>query len=178
MVGFVDNRKVKSWEAMLKIRLVFLAMVLLFLFAACSPNVPDAPQISVENSWARAAAALVPDSSMDSGSGSMQMGDATSAVYMLIRNAGRQPDRLIEVRTDLAAAAETHISTEQNGIMTMSRMEWIDVPAQGQAELKPGGMHIMLIDLNRDLIEGDTLDLILVFEESGELQVNVPIRNP
>ena len=53
-----------------------------------------------------------------------------------------------------------------------------NVPAGGQAELKPGGLHIMLIGLKRELNQGDAVRLILVFEKSGEIIVDAQVRAP
>jgi copper(I)-binding protein len=57
-------------------------------------------------------------------------------------------------------------------------VDGFDIPAQGQIVLEPGGKHIMLVNLNQDLKEGENLNLTLVFEKSGEIKVTVPVRNP
>jgi copper(I)-binding protein len=165
----------------MKSRVMILFVALLLLLSACASNTPNTPQISVEDPWVRAAVAMAADSSqggMSSDSGSMQMGGATSAVYMIIRNTGRQPDRLLTVKTDAAQAAETHITETKDGITVMSKVDGFDIPAQGQIVLEPGGKHIMLVNLNQDLKEGENLNLTLVFEKSGEIKVTVPVRNP
>ncbi|MCK4899380.1 MAG: copper chaperone PCu(A)C, partial [Anaerolineales bacterium] len=54
----------------------------------------------------------------------------------------------------------------------------VDVPARGQVELKPGGLHIMLIGLSRDLKAGDQVSLSLGFEKSGEIKVEAEVRAP
>ncbi len=135
------------------LKILFYVLILIGLIA-CAANAPEEPQITIEEPWVRAAVAMQNaaggqmEGGEESGAGGMQMGGATSAAYMLIRNAGRQPDRLIEAHSDAAEVVETHISETQDGVTTMSRVESIDVPAMGSVELKPGGLHIMLINLN------------------------------
>jgi hypothetical protein len=62
--------------------------------------------------------------------------------------------------------------------MSMHPVESVDVPANGQAELEPGGLHIMLIGLTGDLEAGEKLPLTLEFENAGKVQVEAEIRAP
>jgi copper(I)-binding protein len=60
----------------------------------------------------------------------------------------------------------------------MRPIDYVEVPANGEAELKPGGMHIMLIGLKRDLKAGEKIPLVLVFENAGEIDVQAEVRAP
>ena len=60
--------------------------------------------------------------------------------------------------------------------MQMSPLASIDVPAGGKAELKPGGVHVMLIDLARELKSGEKVTLKLKFEKAGEVTVTADVR--
>lgn len=158
-------------------------VILLLALVGCASNAPQEPQITIEEPWARAAAAISMEGEGQMGGemeGGMEMqgGGGTSAAYMLIKNAGQESDRLLEAQTDVANVVETHISEERDGVMVMSRVNGIDVPGQGETELRPGGLHIMLIDLTQDLNPGDTINLTLVFEKSGPIQLSVPVREP
>jgi copper(I)-binding protein len=62
--------------------------------------------------------------------------------------------------------------------MAMHAIEGIDVPAGGEAVLKPGGYHIMLINLAREPREGESISVTLVFAQAGELEVLFQVRNP
>ncbi|MCK5427980.1 MAG: copper chaperone PCu(A)C, partial [Anaerolineales bacterium] len=119
------------------------------------------------------------DEGMSSG-GEMesQMDGGNSAAYMTIANKGRQADRLVTVKSDAAQAVEIHISEMVDDVMTMHQVDGVDVPAGGQVELKPGGLHIMLIGLSRDLKAGDQVSLSLGFEKSGEIKVEAEVRAP
>jgi copper(I)-binding protein len=97
---------------------------------------------------------------------------------MTIVNKGRQGDRLITVNSDIAQAVEIHISEMEDGVMTMHQVEGVDIPTRGRIELKPGGLHVMLIGLRRDLTAGDQVMLTLGFENSGEIVVEARVRAP
>jgi hypothetical protein len=101
---------------------------------------------------------------------------ATSAVYMTLVNSTGQADALLSAATDAADIVELHLSSMDDGIMRMRPVDRIDLPANGQAELVPGGYHVMLIGLTRDLNEGDMIDLTLNFEQAGALELSVPVR--
>jgi hypothetical protein len=60
--------------------------------------------------------------------------------------------------------------------MSMRRVDGIDLPAGREVTLSPGASHIMLVDLARPLVAGDTLRLTLTFEKAGPLAVRVPVR--
>jgi copper(I)-binding protein len=60
--------------------------------------------------------------------------------------------------------------------MKMRPVKSIPVPAGGTVELKPGGYHIMLPDLERDLKPGDTVPVTLRLERGGELRIEAAVR--
>jgi len=94
--------------------------------------------------------------------------------YLTITSRGAA-DRLVGYSTPACNRPELHTHIETDGIMQMRQVEAIEVPAGGVAELKPGGLHLMLIDLNQQLVEGETLDLTLMFEQAGAVAVTVPV---
>jgi len=101
------------------------------------------------------------------------------AVCFVIDNPTGQDDTLLEVRGDVAEAAEVHLSKmDENGVMSMERQESVSVPARSAVEFKPGGLHVMLIDLKNDLQIGDAFEITLVFQNMGEINLNVPVREP
>ncbi|MCS7235629.1 MAG: copper chaperone PCu(A)C [Armatimonadota bacterium] len=99
-----------------------------------------------------------------------------SAVYMEIHNAQAQPDRLVAAGTDVAEAVELHETRMEGGMHRMHKVEAIEIPANGRVELRPGGLHVMLIRLNTALRVGDRFPLILRFERAGRLTVEVLVR--
>jgi copper(I)-binding protein len=103
---------------------------------------------------------------------------STSAVYLTLRNAGRRADTLISARTDVANAVEIHESSMDEGVMRMRQAQHVVIPADGSVELKPGGLHIMLIGLTRDLAVDDQFGVTLELAQSGERSVDVVVIQP
>ena len=86
---------------------------------------------------------------------------------MHLMNEGDAEDRLLSADSDVADAVELHESKmDENGVMKMSPIEAVIVPAGGSATLEPGGMHVMLLGLKEDLATGETFELTLNFETS------------
>ena len=108
--------------------------------------------------------------------GTMGMGGAMGAMYMTIRNPTGSPDRLIKAQSDVSQVVELHNVAMKDGVMSMYPVEAIDVPANGEALLKPGSFHVMLIGLTRDLVAGETMSVTLTFEQAGDVTVQAPIR--
>ena len=61
-------------------------------------------------------------------------------------------------------------------MMGMRKIDSLEIPAGGTVELKPGGYHIMLIDLNRELVAGEKVDITLKFEKAGDVKVTAEVR--
>ena len=93
-----------------------------------------------------------------------------AAGYMKIVNMGFETDRLIKVVTDFADT-ELHYSIIENGMVTMSEVDFIEVSPQKAKSLKPGTHHIMFSNFSIELIEGMSLEGSLVFENAGEIKV-------
>lgn len=98
------------------------------------------------------------------------------AVYMHLMNEGDAGDRLISVESDVAEAVELHETRMENDVMKMSPIEAVDVPAGGSATLEPGGMHVMLLGLKKELATGDTFELTLNFEQTGSQTIQVEVQ--
>ena len=76
-----------------------------------------------------------------------------------------------------AKVAELHASDTSNGVMTMRKVDAMDIPANGELTLKPGGYHVMLIGLNRPLVAGEKLPIKLKFEKAGEVTIDAKIKD-
>lgn len=100
-----------------------------------------------------------------------------SAAYFLITNFGDEPDILQSVQSDVARNVEVHESYErEEGMMGMREVSDLQIPGQSTVRFEQGGLHIMLIQLTRQLQDGDTFDLVLTFEKHGEVAVEVSAR--
>jgi copper(I)-binding protein len=66
-----------------------------------------------------------------------------------------------------------------NGMMTMQPVQGgLEIPANGSVTLKPGGYHIMMMNLRQDLIPGQTIKLTLKFQSGKEISLDVPVKEP
>jgi copper(I)-binding protein len=151
--------------------------LLAVLLAACAALAPAGAKITTENVWARPA--IMPamaQAQPTPAAGGMGMAGPTSAVYLVIKNGGRDADRLTAASTDVAQAVEIHETKMENNVMRMAQVAGIDVPGGGQVELKPGGYHAMLIGVRRELKVGETFPLTLQFEKSGPITVQAEVR--
>jgi len=101
-----------------------------------------------------------------------------SAAYMILRNGGDAADRLVKAESDVADAVELHKMIMEGSMMQMAPVENIEIPAKGQAELKPGGLHVMLIGLKHELKPGEKIKLKLQFEKAGMQEVEAEVRKP
>lgn len=136
----------------------FLFPLIVLLLVACIPG----GEVSIIDAWARPA----------------NLGD-NSALYFKINNPGPRTDSLIEVETDIAAQAELHKSEmDDQGVMSMHHQDLIDIPPDSQVEFAPGGLHVMLLELKQDLRPGDTIQATFKFENSDEITLEIPIRQP
>lgn len=120
-------------------------------------------QVTVEEPWIRATAP----------------GQTVAGGYMKLRSA--KPSALIAVSTPLTPRAEIHEMSMAAGVMKMRAVAKIDLPAGKTVELKPGGYHLMLMNLDRPLREGENVRITLVFEgpdnKRERIEVNARVRD-
>ena len=118
-------------------------VVLLALAAA-----PAMAQVNIENAWARAT----------------PPGAKVAAGYMVIRSAG---DRLIAVNSSAAERVEMHVTERDGDVARMKQVKAYEV--RGTFELKPGGAHLMFVNLKAPFREGEKIPVVLRFEKAGEV---------
>ena len=103
----------------------------------------------------------------------------TGAAFMTIMNTGNKDDKLVAASTTVAKKTEIHETKMEDGVMKMRMMMGgLPIPAGGEVELKPMGLHVMMMGLKEKLIEGKTLALTLTFEKAGSVELAVPIAGP
>lgn len=138
------------------------AIVLLGLLLGFGVGAAAADEaIRIEGAWARATPPVVP----------------AGAAYMTIVNQSAEPDRLTGLSGPVAQRIELHESREVGGVMTMRLVEGgLVVVPNAPLELRPGGLHVMLIGLRKPLVAGQTFSLTLHFEKVGDFTVRVPVH--
>jgi periplasmic copper chaperone A len=119
-----------------------------------------AGDITVENPFVKEVAAQMPN----------------SAAFMTVNNKGAKAVSLINARSAASKIVEFHTHTHKDGMMTMYRVEKIEIPAGGKVELKPMGFHVMLIDLNKPIKEGESVEMELVFDNGESVKVSAPVK--
>lgn len=134
----------------MRIAVCFLALVALPAFA----------DVKIENAWTRAT----------------PPGAKIAAGYMTIRNGSGTADRLIGASSPAAGTVSPHVTVEEGGISKMRPVKGYDIPANGTFELKPSGSHLMLMGLKAPLKAGERVPLVLRFQNSGEVKVELEVR--
>lgn len=105
------------------------------------------------------------------------MAGGNSAAYMILQNPLDSPDKLLSASSTAAESVEIHMtSMDANGTMMMRPAGPVDLPAQSSVELKPGGLHIMLVGLKNNLVIGGTITVTLQFENADPLTLDIPIQ--
>ena len=99
-----------------------------------------------------------------------------AAGYLVVENRGGESVELVAVATEAAEQTEIHVMEYKNDRMTMRRVEGLQVPAGGEIALKPGGAHLMLMELRQPLRDGDEVELVLRFGDGTERRTQVPVR--
>ncbi len=131
--------------------------------------------IQLSHAWARRAPMLGPTAS-GHGHGQAGGGAGNGAVYVLIENRGAEADALLAATSDASATVELHETHLEGGVMRMHPLSRVDLPSGGRVEMKPGGHHLMLLGLTRDLHAGDVVTVRLRFEKAGERVIEAPVR--
>lgn len=98
-----------------------------------------------------------------------------SAAFMQLSNPGNDV-AIVNARSSVSEIVELHTHINDNGVMRMRKIPQIDLPQGQKVMLKPGGLHVMFIDLKRDLKVGDNIDVTLVFDDGSEKALQVPVH--
>ncbi len=125
------------------------------MVALCAAS-PAQAQVAIDNPWARATAP----------------GAKVAGGYMTMRNSAAAPDRLIGAASPAAARVELHVHIREGEVMKMREVKAYDVPAKGAFELKPGGAHLMFMEIRRPFADGEKVPVTLKFERAGEVKVD------
>lgn len=131
----------------------------LLVAAMATPSMAMA-EVTVKDAYARA----VPPGQMN------------SASFMMLNNDDEKSVSLVSGSSSVAKVVELHNHINENGVMKMRQIEKIDIPANGMAHLQPGGLHVMLIGLKKDLMEGDNIDLNLEFSDGSSQELTIPVK--
>jgi copper(I)-binding protein len=103
-------------------------------------------------------------------------GMTNTGAFMVLMNADSKDHKLVKADSPVAKAVELHTHTNEGGVMKMRPVKDIEIKAKGEAVLKPGSLHVMLIGLKQELKEGDNVPITLTFEDGSSKKVEAPVR--
>ena len=104
-------------------------------------------------------------------------GAAVGAGYMTITNSGSAPDRLVGGSAEIAGEFEIHEMTMDKGVMRMRPLaNGLEIKPGQTVEFKPGGNHVMFVDLKKPLTKGDRIKATLTFEKAGKVEVEFTVE--
>jgi copper(I)-binding protein len=132
-------------------------LILAMLLYVAAPVIALA-QVAVKDPWIRA---TVPEQK------------STGAFMQLTSPSGT---RLVEVRSTAAKVVEIHEMAMDSNVMKMRAVTGVDLPAGKAVELKPGGYHVMLLDLKAQIKDGDSVPITLVFEGKDKKRETVEVK--
>ncbi|NKX75735.1 copper chaperone PCu(A)C [Rhodobacteraceae bacterium R_SAG3] len=147
----------------MKIGLMWVSAGIMLAFPMFSANAQQATtsgDLVIERAWTRTTDA----------------DNRSAAIYFTLRNVGQATVDLIGMRADRASIEELHKTEfDTTGTARMSAAPELRVAPGETFKLEPGGMHVMLIDVESPLVEGETLPLRLKFYDGDDIIVDVPI---
>jgi hypothetical protein len=133
----------------------------LFLAAlAGAAALPAVAQVVVTDAWVRGTVA----------------GQKATGAFMQLKSA--TDASLVGAASPVAGIVEVHEMKMEGGMMKMNAVDRLPLPAGKTVELKPGGYHVMLMDLKQPLKEGETVPVTLTFEDKAGKKQTVEVKAP
>jgi copper(I)-binding protein len=115
-------------------------------------------QVEVTDAWVRATG----------------KGQKATGVFMNLT--AKKATRLVGVKTSLTPVAEVHEMKMEKNVMKMQAIKALDLPAGHAVALKPGGYHVMLMDLKAPLAEGEHAVITLLFEDAAGVKTQQEVH--
>ncbi len=156
-----------------------LSLALIAMAGCGATERPAGPELEVEDVWVRAVAVAGDAVAPEPGTGhpSGHGAGPNTAAYLTLRSHGGEADRLVDAATEVASAVELHRTEVVDGVMRMRQVEdGVPIAPGSTVELRPGGLHIMLMGVSRTLAPGDRVDLTLHFERAGPVTAKAEVR--
>lgn len=100
-----------------------------------------------------------------------------AAAYMTIKNEGNADDKLLSVTSSISGSTMIHRTVvDDKGVARMDMVDALVIPAGKSVTLKPGGTHIMLMDLKEPVTGKEKIELDLKFENAGDMKIEAPVK--
>ena len=151
----INSNAVKSG----KVLVLGVATAIFVFSAAVSAQSAKVGSLQIENAYTRA---TVP-------------GQQVAGGFMKIENKGAA-DQLISASSPAAGEVQLHEMAMEGNVMKMRQLKDIPVPAGAAVEFKPGGLHLMFMNIKTPLAAGETVPVKLKFAKAGEVEVRFPVN--
>jgi len=97
--------------------------------------------------------------------------------FVVITNKGTTPDRLTAARSPVAGVVEIHEMKMDGNVMRMRELDkGVEIPPGATVELKPGGYHLMFMELKAPFAKDTKVPVTLVFEKAGSIDIELPVQ--
>ncbi len=148
-----------------------LAIAASLALAACAPPQPPPPAQT-----ARPVQTVGDIRVLDAYAQETPTGAHVAGVYLVIANAGDTPDQLVAAESSRAEHVDLHEMRMDGNLAVMRAVHAVELPAHAVALMAPGGMHVMLNEIDAPLAAGQSVPLTLRFAHAGELTLEAPVR--
>lgn len=148
------------WGISMSLKKCLLSVVFLVAGGLAQAHSYEAGAIHIDHPWSRAMPPTAP----------------AAAAYFVLQNTGAEADRLLGASTPVAGKAELHEHAHVDGLMKMHHVPVVDIGPGEQVDFVPGGYHVMLFELSRQMQAGERFPLTLRFEKAGEVTVEVAVQ--
>ena len=140
--------------------ILFLFLTILFAFPAAAEKQqkPVSGEIEIKGAWARASVSK------------------NGAAYLTIQNHGDKTHLLIGAETPLAKKVEIHTHTMDEQIVRMRKTDRIGIAPNKSIKMAPGGIHLMLLNLERNLQQGEEFPLVVKFQSIDPINIKVKVE--
>jgi len=122
----------------------------------------QAPTITVRDAWVR----------------EPMGGRNMTGAFAIVENTGPTPKAIVAASASISDTVELHEMKNEAGMMRMSPVKRLEVPAHGTLELKPGSFHVMLFDIKTRPSPGETVRLTLTFDDGTTVTTEAAVRKP
>jgi len=145
---------------MTKLAIITAGALALFAANATQAHEYHSKDLTIFHPWARPAAE-----------------GQNGAVYLTITNAGEEAEKFISAESPVAEKAELHETRDEGGVMKMRAVkDGAEIKPGSSLEFKPGGYHIMLLDLKKPLEAGAMVPLTITLAKAGAINVDVKVE--
>lgn len=140
---------------------VFLKTIIALMLGFVSFGVSAGGDIQIQDPWVQAAPPNV----------------KILAAYMEIKNNGEKPKILTNVASPDFGEVGIHQSVMHGDMVHMEQLKELTIPQRASVALKPGGLHLMLMDAKKQLRVGDQVSMTLTFKNGEKIAVKATVRS-